>query len=419
MWFSLDTDSVLLLLSMAALIGMSAYFSASETAMSSVSRIRMKSLAEDGSKKAEKVLRLAENFDKTLSGLLIGNNVVNIASTSIGTYLATMWWGAGGVGISTVIMTVLVLTFGEILPKSFAKENAEDFALATVNILSAIVRVLTPIAAVFSGIKGIISRPDDDKKPSITEEELKYIIEEIQDEGVLEEQESELAQSALEFDEIKVSEVLTPRVDIVAIDVNTDVAEIQKTVLREHFTRIPVYEDNIDNIIGILHEREFLAAMLSGKKFSVRDIINDVMFIPDNLKISKTLSQMQKNKMQMAVVVDQYGGTAGIVTMEDILEELVGEIWDEHDEVLQLIQPVSPNVYKVNGNMDIDDMVDEIGYEGKEIESMYNSVGGWATEVLGKIPAAGDSFVYDDLKVTVSEVDDNRVAELIVEYIAK
>ena len=415
----MDTDSVLLLLSMAALIGMSAYFSASETAMSSVSRIRMKSLAEDGSKKAEKVLRLAENFDKTLSGILIGNNVVNIASTSIGTYLATMWWGAGGVGISTVIMTVLVLTFGEILPKSFAKENAEDFALATVNILSAIVRVLTPIAAVFSGIKGIISRPDDDKKPSITEEELKYIIEEIQDEGVLEEQESELAQSALEFDEIKVSEVLTPRVDIVAIDVNTDVAEIQKTVLREHFTRIPVYEDNIDNIIGILHEREFLAAMLSGKKFSVRDIINDVMFIPDNLKISKTLSQMQKNKMQMAVVVDQYGGTAGIVTMEDILEELVGEIWDEHDEVLQLIQPVSPNVYKVNGNMDIDDMVDEIGYEGKEIESMYNSVGGWATEVLGKIPAAGDSFVYDDLKVTVSEVDDNRVAELIVEYIAK
>ncbi len=414
----MDTGSVLLLISVFILIGLSAFFSASETAISSISRIRIKSMAEDGNKKAKKVLYLSDNFDKTLSAILIGNNVVNIASASISTYLATKWWGAGGVGISTVAMTVLVLIFGEILPKSTAKDHAEGFAMSTAKILSVIVYILSPISALFSGIKGIITRPasDEDKKPSITEEELKYIIEEIQDEGVLEEQESELAQSALEFDEIKVGEILTPRVDMVAIDINMDIEEIKKIVLKEKFTRIPVYEDSIDNIIGILHEREFLSAIVSGKPFSIRDITNETMFIPDNLKISKTLSQMQKNKMQLAIVADQHGGTAGIVTMEDILEELVGEIWDEHDEVLELIQPVSANVYKVNGNADVDDLVDEIGYDGEEIDSMYNSVGGWATEVLGKIPAPGDSFEHDGLLVTVNEVDDNRVVELTVEY---
>ncbi len=417
----MDTGSVLLLISVVVLIGLSAFFSASETAISSISRIRIKAMAEDGNKKAERVLKLSDNYDKTLSAILIGNNVVNIASTSISTYLATKWWGAGGVGISTAAMTVLVLIFGEVLPKSSAKEHADEFALAIGGILSVIVTLFSPLAAVFSGLKGIIAKPvsEGDKKPSITEEELKYIIEEIQDEGVLEEQESELAQSALEFDEIKVSEILTPRVDMVAIDCKSDIDEIKKTVLEEKFTRIPVYEENIDNIIGILHEREFLAALVSGKKFQLKDIINEVMFIPDNFKISKTLSQMQKSKMQMAVVIDQYGGTKGIVTMEDILEELVGEIWDEHDEVLQLIQPVSANIYKVNGTMDIDDLVDEIGYEGEEIDSMYNSVGGWATEVLGKIPAAGDNFVYDCLKVTIDEVEDNRVSQLTIEYAAE
>ncbi len=417
----MDTGSVLLLLSVAVLICMSAFFSASETAISSVSRIRMKSMADDGNKKAVKVLALSENYDKTISAILIGNNIVNIASTSISTYLATKWWGAGGVGISTAAMTVLVLTFGEILPKSSAKEHAESFSLTIANVLSGIVYIFTPLAIVFSGIKGVITRPssDEDKKPSITEEELKYIIEEIQDEGVLEEQESELAQSALEFDEIKVSEILTPRVDMVAIDADADIDSIRKTVLEEKFTRIPVYRETVDNIIGILHEREFLSAIVSGKPFDIKDIINEPMFIPDNLKISKILSQMQKNKMQMAVVIDQYGGTKGIVTMEDILEELVGEIWDEHDEIFQLIQPVSANVYKVNGNTDIDDLTDEIGYEGKEIDSMYHSVGGWATEVLGKIPASGDFFEYDSLKVTVDEVEDNRVAMLTIEYKAE
>ncbi len=417
----MDTGSVLLLLSVLILICMSSFFSASETAISSVSRIRLKSMADDGNKKASKVLKLYDNFDKTLSAILIGNNIVNIASTSISTYLATKLWGPGGVGISTVAMTVLVLTFGEILPKSSAKEHAEGFSLAIADILSGIVYIFTPLAAVFSGIKGIITKPvsDEDKKPSITEEELKYIIEEIQDEGVLEEQESELAQSALEFDEIKVSEILTPRVDMVAVDADADIDTIKKIVLKEKFTRIPVYSGSIDNIIGILHEREFLSEVISGKPFDIKDIINEAMFIPDNLKISKTLSQMQKNKMQMAVVIDQYGGTAGIVTMEDILEELVGEIWDEHDEILQLVQPLSANVYRVSGNTDIDDLADEIGYEGEDIDSMYHSVGGWATEVLGRIPVPGDSFEYDSLKVTVDEVEDNRVAQLTIEYKAE
>ena len=319
-----------------------------------------------------------------------------------------------------MVMTVLVLIFGEILPKSHAKEHSDKVALSFAPALSIIVKLLSPLSYVFSGIKGIIAKPaeDEEKKPSITEEELKYIIEEIQDEGVLEEQESELAQSALEFDEIKVGEILTPRVDVAALDISMSIQEMQDIILEEKYTRLPVYEDTIDNIIGILHERDFLSALVRGETADVRSLMNDAVFLPDNLKISKALAQMQKEKVQMAVVTDQYGGTAGIVTMEDILEELVGEIWDEHDEVLQLIEPLSPTVFRVNGNLDLDDLLEEIGYEGDDIESRYNSVGGWASEVLGKIPTPGESFEYNNLKVTIDEVEENRVSQLTVEYIA-
>lgn len=416
----MDSSVMWLIVSLIALIGMSAFFSASETAISSANRIRIKNYSEDGNKKAGKVLRLIDDFDKTLSGILIGNNVVNIASASIGTSIAITFFGPAGVGISTVVMTVLVLIFGEILPKSHAKEHSDKVALSFAPALSVIVKLLSPLSYVFSGIKGIITKPaeDEEKKPSITEEELKYIIEEIQDEGVLEEQESELAQSALEFDEIKVGEILTPRVDVAALDISMSIQEMQDIILEEKYTRLPVYEDTVDNIIGILHERDFLSALVRRETADVRSLMNDAVFLPDNLKISKALAQMQKEKVQMAVVTDQYGGTAGIVTMEDILEELVGEIWDEHDEVLQLIEPLSPTVFRVNGNLDLDDLLEEIGYEGDDIESRYNSVGGWASEVLGKIPTPGESFEYNNLKVTIDEVEDNRVSQLTVEYIA-
>jgi len=411
-------DSYALLLLLIVLIGISAFFSACETAVTTSNRIRIKNYAEDGNKKAKKALTLIEDFDKTLSGIVIGNYIVNIVAISIAAFIATVWWGAKGVIISIIIMTVFILTFGEILPKSAVKKNEERMLLLVASVLSIIIKILYPLSFIFSGIKDVIIKPaqDEVKKPSITEEELKYIIEEIQDEGVLEEQESELAQSALDFDDIKVSEILTPRVDVVALDINMTISEMRDIILEEKYTRLPVYENTIDNIVGMIHERDFLSALVLGKEFKIRSIMKDAMFIPDNLKISKALAGMQKNKMQMAVVTDQHGGTAGIVTMEDILEELVGEIWDEHDEVLQLIEPISPNCYRVNGNMDIDDLLEEIGYEGDEIESRYNSVGGWASEILGKIPQPGESFEYNNLKVTVNEVEDNRVSQLTVEY---
>ena len=413
----MDSSDVLSIIVILILIGLSAFFSASETAVSSASRVRMKSYADDGDKRAKRSLSLIENFDKTLSSILVGNNIVNIASTSIATALFLKLIPEYGALLSTIIMTVLVLIFGEVLPKSTAKENADNALLSFSGPLSLVCKILTPISWVFRGLKLAITKPEDpeDKKPSITEEELKYIIEEIQDEGVLEEQESELAQSALEFDEIRVHEVYMPRVDVIAVDASMSREEIQKVFLDEKYTRLPVYEGNIDNIIGILNEKDFLISIVKNEFTNVRNLIKPALFVPYNLKISKALAKMQADKIQMAVVTDQYGGTAGIVTMEDILEELVGEIYDEHDDVLQLIEPMGEFTYRVNGTMDIEDMLEEIGFED-EIESIYNSVGGWASEILGKIPEKGETFEYDGLKVTVDEVEDNRVSSLIVEY---
>lgn len=414
----MDGSTGILLIIIILLIGVSAFFSASEMAISSASRIRIKNLADDGNKKAAKVLWFIENFDAAISGILIGNNIVNISASSICTYIATKTWGAGGVGIATAAMTVLIIIFGEILPKSAAKQNPESFACAAANILNIVIRGLSPIALLFSGIKGAISRNDDDedKKPSITEEELKVIIEEVMDEGVLEKQESKLAKSALEFDEIKVKEVLTPRVNVVAIEAGCDINNVKNIIINGNFTRIPVYEENLDNIIGILHEKDFLAALAANRTPDVKSLMKEVMNIPDNLKISKVLAEMQRTKNQMAVVIDQYGGTAGIVTMEDILEELVGEIWDEHDIVLQMIIPISNNKYIVNGATDIDDLLEEVGYDGPDIESNYNTVGGWAMEIMGKIPEKGEFFETNGLKITIDTVKENKISQVIAEY---
>lgn len=418
MWFLLDGSTGVLLIIIVLLICISAFFSASEMAISSASRIRIKNLADDGNKKASKVLWFIENFDASISGILIGNNIVNISASSICTYIATKLWGAGGVGIATAAMTVLIIIFGEILPKSAAKQNPEDFACAVADVLHVVIKALSPVGLLFSGIKGAISRndEDEDKKPSITEEELKVIIEEVMDEGVLEQQESKLAKSALEFDEIKVREILTPRVNVVAIDAECDIDNVKNIIINGNFTRIPVYEENLDNIIGILHEKDFLAALAADKNPDIRKLMKDVLNIPDNLKISKALTEMQKTKNQMAIVIDQYGGTAGIVTMEDILEELVGEIWDEHDVVLQMIVPVSHNKYIVNGATDIDDLLEEIGYDGDEIESSYNTVGGWAMQVMGKIPEKGEFFEINGLKITIDSVKENKISQVIAEY---
>ncbi|MBR5587136.1 MAG: HlyC/CorC family transporter [Clostridia bacterium] len=407
------------IISIIILICLSAFFSASETALTASNRLKIKTKAEDGDKRAKTALKLISDFDKTISTILIGNNIVNIAATSISTVLAISIWEQHGSLIATIVMTVLVLAFGEILPKSFAKTNAEGLLLSVAKTLRFLSKVLTPLSFIFSGIKFVVSRGDDEdeKKPSFTEDELKVIMDEVQDEGVLEDIERELAQNALDFDDIEVGEILTPRVNLVAVDIEKGMEKIKEAILEEKYTRIPVYRDSIDTIIGILNAKDFLSALVnSGENINVEGMLQEAMYLPDTMKISAALSQMQKEKVQLAIVTDQYGGTAGIVTMEDILEELVGEIWDEHDEVLQLIETLSPLSFRVNGNMDTGDMLEAIGFNGEEIESRYNTVGGWATEVLGKIPEPGEWFDYENLRIEIEEVEDNRVAFARVEY---
>ena len=313
----MDSTGIMIFLSV-ILIALSAFFSASETSISGASRVRLRSYAEDGNKKAKRTLKLMDDFDKTISAILIGNNIVNIATSSIFTFIAVNLFGNGGVGIATAFTTVVVLIFGEIIPKTTAKANADSFSMFVSGPISAISFVFSPISSLLTGIKGVIVRTPVDEKPSITEEELKFIIEETKDEGVLEEQESQLAQSALEFDEIRLSQVLTPRVDMVALDIELTPEEMLKTMLTQQFSRLPVYEEGIDNIIGILHERDFLSEYAKGNKPDVRKIMKKPEFMPENLKISHALAKMQKGKFQLALVTDQYGGTLGVVTIENI-----------------------------------------------------------------------------------------------------
>ncbi len=408
------------ILSIIILIAFSAFFSASETAVTGANRLKIKAKAEDGDKKAKRALKLVENFDKSISSILVGNNIVNIAATSIATVAATSIWKEHGAVIATVAMTVLLLAFGEILPKSLAKTYAEKLVISWAKPIGVAVKIFYPISYIFSGFKMVVSKQEeDDKKPSYTEDELKVIMEEVQDEGVLEEGECELAQSALDFDDIEVGEVLTPRVNMVAVDIKSSAKKIKEKILAEKYTRIPVYKESVDNIVGIINAKDFLSELVEKGTVQISEIMQEATFFPDTLKISTALSLMQKDKIQLAVVTDQYGGTAGIVTMEDILEELVGEIWDEHDEVVQLAQKISDNKFKVDGNMDTDDMLDELEFDGEPIDSRYNTVSGWIGEILDKIPEVGDWFTYENLKITIEGVEDNRVTSVIVEILPR
>lgn len=408
-----------LILVLVVLVLLSAFFSASETAISTVNRIRMRNYADEGNKKAQKVIHMADNYDRTLSTILVGNNIVNITFASLSTMLFTNLFGVSGVGIATLVSTIVVLIFGEILPKSMAKEFADTFALTVAYPLYWIMLVLTPVVYIFIGIKKGIMRifKPQKKQVSVTEQELKYIIEEIEDEGVLEKQESELVRSALDFDEITAEEILTPRVDVVSVEADASTETIKDLFIEEHYSRIPVYEDSIDNIIGVLYSKDFFTAYVKGTEFSIRDMLQSVIFIPPSKKISELFSELQKSKSHLAVVTDQYGGNMGIVTLEDILEELVGEIWDEYDEDERDFVPLDENTFEISGDLRVSDLVEELKIEGLIIETGSNSAGGWALESFGHIPAEGESFMNGILKVTVKEVSENRIIRLTVQVL--
>ncbi len=399
------------------LLALSAVCSATETAFSSANRIRLKNMAAGGKKSAKKALEITENFDKALTAILIGNNVVNILSSSLTTVLFTEKFGNGSVAYATLILTVLVLIFGEILPKSLAKENAESFSMLMSAPLTAAMFILTPAIWFFGMVKKGADKLLGGKKkqPSFTEEELKYIIDESETEGVLEEQESELVRSALDFDETTIDEVLVPRVNIVGIERSTDIERIKQIFLENSYSRLPVYEKTMDSIVGMIHEIDFFKLYMQGGR-DIAEIMTSPVYISETKRISEVMKLMQKKKVHMAVVVDQYGGTAGICTLEDIIEELVGEIYDERDEEDDSFEKLSENCWRVSGELSVSDFLEKAELDEKLIEADANSVGGWVTERLERFPTDGEQVTIDGFDVTVTMETDQRIGCLAIKY---
>lgn len=393
------------------LLILSALFSASETALSSVNKVRLRSYADEGKKRAKMAIKLTDNFDKTLTTILIGNNVVNLASTTVATVMVTrIFDDARVIPLSTAVMTVLVIIFGEIIPKNIANEFSETVSMFIAYPLYGLLIILTPLVWILIKLKNLVILLCGGTKdsPTMTEEELKYIIDEIEDEGVLDENESDLVKSALEFSDITISEILIPRVNISAVEIDQSPDEIKDVFITSHFSRLPVYEKTIDSIVGIIHEKNFFDMYLNGRR-DIREIIQKPLYIFELTPISDIMQQMQHAKTHMAVVVDQYGGTQGIVTMEDIIEELVGEIYDETDEEDTSFVKIGENEYEVSADLSVRDFLDNIGLDPDEIETDCNSIGGLVMENLDRIPEPGEEIDCGRFHFNVVSVDEQRI----------
>ncbi len=397
------------------LIALSAFFSCVETAFSCANTIRLKALSDAGNRRAKNALWICDNFDRALTAILIGNNVVNLGCSSLATVLCINLFANYGAAIATGGVTLLVLTFGEVVPKCYGKEATDTVTLHTAFLLKALTYFLTPLVFFFMGIKALFMKIANIKKdtPSVTEDELKYIIESIEEEGILEEEESELVQSALEFDEKTAFEILTPRVDVTAVELSDPIEEIKEIILKERYSRIPVYEENIDNIIGILHSRDFLEALILGHEIDLKKMLTPAHFIYKTMRLSDILNDFRREKLNIAIVTDEYGGVLGIVTMEDLLEEIVGDIWDEDEEIERTYTKLKDGRYLVSGDMDLSELFEMLGVTlGEEIESV--SVGGFISEQLGSIPQKGASVHYENILFTVKRVKNRRIISAIV-----
>lgn len=390
----------------------SALFSSTETAYSSVNKLRLKNYEAQGNKRAKTALKLANKFDDVLTAVLIGNNIVNITTSSVSTVIFIGIFGSKGAGISTVVVTILVLIFCEVLPKSYAKRNAEKLALAFATPLSVLVTLLKPAVLFFNALSSLVSSGDD--SPSVTEDELKFMIDEIEEQGVIEEQESDLVKSALEFDDITVNKILIPRVKVIGIDVNSTLDEIKETFSSEMYSRLPVYEKSLDNIIGIITNKAFFKMLVEGGS-DIHNIIQEVAHIADSKPISQAMRVMQRSKVHLAVVTDQYGGTKGIITLEDIIEELVGEIYDEDDEIVTSIVKVGENLYEVAGDTYIGDLIEQLELDEDMIQTGCTSVGGWVTDVMEHIPEAGETAQTGIFRIKAVAVNELTVEKILLE----
>ena len=403
-------DSISSILILVLLIIMSAYFSATETAYSSLNKIKLKSIANKGNKKAKLALELSEKYDSVISTILIGNNIVNIATASLATVLFTKLLGSSGVTVSTIVMTILILIFGEISPKSIAKDIPESFAIVSAPLLNAFCIILKPVNNLFCLWKKVISKVFKIQKHSgITEDEILTIAEEAENEGGINPQQLEIIKSAIELNDQEVIEAFTPRVDMVAIKDSCSKEELLNLFIESGFSRIPVYHDNIDNVIGIINEKDLINIVVNNKNEEISSIIKPLNVIQPHMKLSQLLKLLQNNKSHMALIADEYGGTMGIITLEDILEELVGEIWDEHDKVVNDIEKIAEDEYIVRGNANIEKVLEEFDFE-EEFE--VNSVNGWVMQQFGKIPKVGESFEYKNLKIVVQKATKRCVLEI-------
>ncbi|MDO4862853.1 MAG: hemolysin family protein [Ruminococcus sp.] len=410
----MDKNDIWKIALVVAMMAFSALFSGTETAYSSVNKLRLKNYESQGNKKAAKALGLANRFDEVLTAVLIGNNIVNIAASSVSTLLFVSIFGSKGAGISTAVITVLVLVFCEVLPKSYAKKNAEKISLAFAGPLWMLITLLKPFVWVLNRLSSLFSKGDE--APTVTEDELKYMIDEIEEEGVIEEQESELVKSALEFDEISVEEILIPRVKMIGVDVSSTIDEIKETFTREMYSRLPVYEKSLDNILGIITNKAFFKMLIEGRN-DIRGIIQEVPHIADTKLISEAMRSMQRSKVHLAIVTDQYGGTKGMVTLEDIIEELVGEIYDEDDEIITNIVKLAEDKYECAGDMNISDLLETLGLDEDMIITEYSTVGGWMTDILEHIPEAGESAESGVFRLTAAEVSEQNVEKVIIEIL--
>ena len=408
----MDDGSITLLVALVILVAFSAFFSASETAFSSLNQIRLKSRAEDGDTSAARVLAMSEKYDKLLSTILIGNNIVNIAAASIGTILFTNWLGQErGATMSTMVLTVVVLIFGEISPKSIAKEMPETIATAVSPFLNLLMILFTPLTWLFSQWKRLLGRfIHSREEDTITEGELMTMVSEAENDGELTDRESQLIRSAIEFDDVEVEEILTPRVDVIAVEDDTSLDEVAHAFAESGYSRLPVYHDTIDNIIGVVHEKDFYLALLK-KDAKLEELVTPTLYTTGSTQISQLLRTLREQHHHMAVVVDEYGGTEGIITLEDILEELVGEIWDEHDEETEDFRKQSDGSWLVAGSAGVDDLYELLDLpEDEDIDS--NTVNGLVQEKTCHLPKVGDCFTLGSYNGVVTRTAKRRVTEV-------
>ena len=397
---------------------LSAFFSAAEMSYSSVNRLRLDNAAEDGDRRAALACRICDRYDDTLSAILIGNNLVNIASSSLATVTAILLTGGEKfTALATVIVLILVIIFGETMPKIVAKKNANRLAVAFADVLHVLTIVLTPLRWLVVGLVRLITGPmkgEEDFGEEEAVEELQTIIETVEDEGVIDEDRSELLRSALDFSEIAASEVMTARVDMLALDIGDDWEDILRTIEEAPYSRLPVYEESIDNIIGVLYLNHFFKALVREEKPDLRSLLMTPCFVYKTMRLPDVLNDMRRAQMHLAIVTDDYGGTAGVISMEDVLEQIVGDIWDETDEVEDEITEPAPDVYEIDGDMPIGDFLEHFEREHMEDEIESATVGGWMMELYRGFPEAGEQISFEDMHFTVLEADDRRVEKVLL-----